>query len=294
VKGVRKVTDEYSPVIEVKELWHCYLSGTPLETVSLRGVDLEVREGETVGIIGPSGSGKSTLLYHLNGLMRPQQGDVRVFGKSLKDPAADAGEVKRRVGFLFQNPENQLFERYAGDDVAFGPRNLGLTPSEVRQRVRSSLDMVGFPFLFKDRLVSGLSTGEKRRIAIAGVLAMDPEALVLDEPTASLDPSAKKDLFSIIENWKKTPGRAVVMVSHSMEDIAELSDRIYVLARGKVVLYGTARKVFSHPDILTRHGLTLPIPALVIERLKAEGLPVRSGAFTVEEAVREIEEVIGA
>ena len=289
-----QVTAENSPVIEVKGLMHSYLPGTPLETVSLYGVDLEVREGETVGIIGPSGSGKSTLLYHLNMLMRPQKGDVRVFGRSLNDPAVDAGEIRRRVGFVFQNPENQLFERYAGDDVAFGPRNLGLSPSEVRQRVRRALEMVGFPFLFKDRLVSSLSTGEKRRVAIAGVLAMDPEVLVLDEPSASLDPSAKNDFFKIIERWKKVPGRAVVMVSHSMEDVAELSDRIYVLVKGEVVLNGTAREVFSHPDILTRHGLTLPIPALVIERLKAEGLPVRSGAFTVEEAIKAIEEIIGA
>lgn len=276
-------------VIEVEGLSHTYLPGTSLETKSLSRVDLDIHGGETVGIIGPSGSGKSTLLYHLNGLLRPQQGEVRVFGISLKDPAVDIKEIRKRVGLIFQNPENQLFERYAGDDVAFGPRNLALNPEEVRDRVRGALEMVGFEFSFKDRLVAGLSTGEKRRIAIAGVLAMEPQILVLDEPTAGLDPAAKNDLFGIIDMWKKGRGRSVVVVSHSMEDIVELSDRIYVLADGKVVLNGSAKQVFAHPDTLIEHGLGLPIPALVIERLKAVGFPARTGAFTERACAREIE-----
>lgn len=285
---------ENSSVVEVRGLSHTYLAGTPLETKALYEVYLEVREGETVGIIGPSGSGKSTLLYHLNGLFRPQQGEVRLFGLSMKDPGIAMKEIRKRVGFVFQNPENQLFERYAGDDVAFGPRNLGLSLSEVRERVRIAMEMVGLPFSYKDRLVAGLSTGEKRRIAIAGVLAMDPEMLVLDEPTASLDPAVKRDLFGIIDRWKKGHSRSAVIVSHSMEDIVELSDRIYVLARGTVLLSGLPKQVFAHPDILIECGLALPIPALVLQKLRREGFPVRTGIFTEEACAREIEVLFDA
>jgi energy-coupling factor transporter ATPase len=272
---------------------HSYLPGTPFERRSLDSVDLAVYEGETVGIIGPSGSGKTTLLLHCNGLLLPQQGNVRAFGRSFSERGTDFREIRRRVGCVFQNPENQLFERYVGDDIAFGPRNMELSAETVRKRVRRALSLVGYPFSFKDRLTSRLSMGEKRRVAIAGVLAMDPQLLLLDEPTAGLDPEARRDLFEIIGRFKRRPGRAVLMVSHRMEEIAEHSDRIYILVRGRVIQHGTVRRVFSRQDLLVDNGLSLPAPAQTVRLLQEQGLPVRSGACSVQEAAEAIEELLG-
>ncbi len=285
------MSKEKDALLALSGVSHTYLPGTSFERRSLDGVDLTVFEGETVGIIGPSGSGKSTLLFHCNGLLRPQRGDVRAFGIMLRDPGTDLQRIRQRVGCVFQNPENQLFERYAGDDVAFGPRNMGLSPEEVRERVRRALELVGYSFSFKDRLTSRLSLGEKRRVAIAGVLAMDPEVLLLDEPTAGLDPAAKRDLFEIIDRFKKRGRRAVLMVSHSMEEIVEHSDRIYVLVKGRVVRQGTVRRIFSRQDFLVENGLSLPVSAQTILRLQERGLPVSPGACRVKETALAIEEL---
>ncbi|MBN2324104.1 MAG: energy-coupling factor transporter ATPase [Spirochaetes bacterium] len=278
-------------LLAIEGVYHSYLPGTPFERRSLDGVDLSVYEKETVGIIGPSGSGKTTLLFHCNGLLRPQRGTVRAFGIPIGEPGAELRDIRRRVGCVFQSPEDQVFERYVGDDIAFGPRNMGLAVETVRERVRGALATVGYPFSFKDRLTSRLSLGEKRRVAIAGVLAMDPRLLLLDEPTAGLDPEARRDLFEIIDRFKRRSGRAVLMVSHRMEEIAELSDRIYVLVRGRVVLQGTARGVFSRPDLLSENGLSLPAPAQTVRLLQERGIPVRSGACSVQEAADTIEEL---
>jgi len=278
-------------LLELSGVFHTYLPDTPFERRSLEGVDLSVSEGETVGIIGPSGSGKSTLLFHCNGLLPPQRGDVRALGKSLCDPETDLREIRQRVGCVFQNPENQLFERYAGDDVAFGPRNMGLPAETVRERVRLALELVGYPFSFKDRLTARLSMGEKRRIAIAGVLAMDPELLLLDEPTAGLDPAAKRGLFEIIGRFKKRGRRAVLIVSHNMEEIVENSDRVYILVKGRVLQQGTPRRIFSQQDLLIENGLSLPASAQTVRRLQERGVPVRSGACSVKEAASAIEEL---
>ncbi|UCB46151.1 MAG: energy-coupling factor transporter ATPase [Spirochaetota bacterium] len=277
------------PVITLKKLSHTYLTGTSLEVRSLHEVDLEVCLGETVGIIGPSGSGKSTLLYHLNGLFRPQSGEVIIFNVPLSDPEADFKDIRRRVGLVFQNPEKQLFERYVGDDIAFGPRNLQLSTIEVREKVREAMNLVGLPFSFKDRLITRLSVGEKRRVAIAGVLAMDPEVLVLDEPVASLDPEGRQDLFHIIDLWRSKKNRAVVIVSHHMEDIVELSDRIYVMTEGEILISGTPERVFSHSGLLMEHGLTLPVTVQLIHRLRAHGYDFRSSFFSMDDFVKEIE-----
>lgn len=277
------------PIIDVRGLSHTYLPGTQLEVRSLTNVDFQLYRGETVGIIGPTGSGKSTLLQHLNGLMRPQEGEVLIMGLSLSDPSTNIRTIRQRIGLVFQNPEDQLFERYAGDDVAFGPRNLQLSHEEVRKRVRDAMAMVGLPFAYKDRLIAQLSVGEKRRLAIAGVLAMDPEVLVLDEPAASLDPAGRRELFNIIAQWQAIKGRAAVIVSHNMEDIVELCSRLYVLVEGKILLQGSVKEVFSHSPILVKNGLSIPVPAMVMHELLKNGYNVSPNALTIEEAAKEIE-----
>nr|MBC7244829.1 energy-coupling factor transporter ATPase [Chloroflexota bacterium] len=280
------------PLIDVRGLAHTYLPGTPLETKSLHGIDLQVYAGETVGIVGPTGSGKSTLLQHLNGLLRPQQGEVRVNGFSLLDPATDMRLIRQRIGLVFQNPEDQLFERYAGDDVAFGPRNLGLPPDQVRERVRQAMEMVGLPFAYKDRLTAELSQGEKRRLALAGVLALEPQVLVLDEPTAGLDPRGRHELLRILLEWRAQAERAIVLASHNMEDIAELATRVYVLVGGRIILHGSPREVFAQHGVLTQHGLTVPVAIEVMLQLHGYGFPVSTNVLSLNEAAQEIEELL--
>ena len=277
------------PLIEVQGLQHTYLEGTPLEVQSLRGVDLQVDAGESVGIVGPTGSGKSTLLQHLNGLLPPQRGEVRVGGIALSDRRVDIRAIRQRVGLFFQNPEDQLFERYAGDDVAFGPRNLHLAPEEVRERVRQAMEAVGLPFEYKDRLTGELSQGEKRRLALAGVLALRPQVLVLDEPTAGLDPQGRRELLHTLAQWRAGDGTAIVLASHNMEDIAALCTRVYVLVNGAIVLHGTPREVFAQPEMLIRYGLAVPTVTEVMLLLRQRGYTVSAAVLTDEEAARELE-----
>ncbi|MGC8785802.1 MAG: energy-coupling factor transporter ATPase [Anaerolineae bacterium] len=283
------MTTPAQPLIDIRGLTHTYLPGTPLETKSLRGVDLQVYPGETVGIVGPTGSGKSTLLQHMNGLLRPQQGQVLVTGISLADPGIDIRAIRQRIGLVFQNPEDQLFERYAGDDVAYGPRNLGLPPDQVRERVRQAMEMVGLPFAYKDRLITELSQGERRRLALAGVLALDPQVLVLDEPTAGLDPQGRREILRILAQWRAQPERAVVLASHNMEDIAELANRVYVLVEGRIVLRGSPQEVFAEHELLTQHGLAVPVATEIMLQLHRYGFPVSTSALNIDEAVCEIE-----
>ena len=277
-----------TPLIEVQGLFHTYLSGTKLSVDSLRNIDLKVFPGERVGIIGPAGSGKSTLLQHLNGLLRPQRGDVRVKGVSILHSGEEIRTVRTRVGLLFQNPENQLFEQFSGDDVAFGPRNMGLSSEEVRRRVKDAMEMAGLPFSFKDRLTAQLSLGEKRRLALAGVLAMEPEVLVLDEPTASLDPGGRRRLLRILSGWTSAGTKAMVFASHKMEDIVETSDRVYVLLRGRIALAGTTRQVFSRVDFLLKNGLAVPVAAELIHNLMGRGHSVSGEVLTDSEAAQEV------
>jgi energy-coupling factor transport system ATP-binding protein len=265
-----------------------------METQSLRGVDLSIGRGEVLGLMGPTGSGKSTLLQHLNGLLRPQRGEVWVDGQSLADPGTDLRRVRQQVGLLFQSPEDQLFERYAGDDVAFGPRNLGLPLSEVRERVRRAMEAVGLDFTaFKDHLTATLSQGQRRRLALAGVLALEPECLVLDEPTAGLDPRGREELLEYLMRWRAERGGTIVLASHNMEDLVRLSDRAVLLKEGQIVMEGTPRQVFRQGGELARLGLGVPAATAVMWQLRERGIPVRTDRLTVEEAAMEIKALLG-
>ncbi len=277
-----------SPFIQVRNLAHTYLRGTPMETPSLHSVNFEVCLGETVGVVGPTGSGKSTLLQHLNGLYRPQQGQVIAAGFALTDPGVDLRIVRQRIGLLFQNPEDQLFERFAGDDVAFGPRNMGWPPARVRESVRLAMETVGLPFALKDRATLELSQGQRRRLALAGVMAMEPQALVLDEPTAGLDPYARRQLLATLRRWSAVADRALVLATHNMEDIAALCSRLYVLAGGRVLLEGTPQAVFANRKSLWDNGLTVPLASEVMARLRERGFLVPTDALSVAQASAEI------
>jgi energy-coupling factor transport system ATP-binding protein len=275
-------------VIAISHLEHIYLRHTPLESIALRDVDFHAGRGEIVGIIGHTGSGKSTLVQHLNGLLRPQRGDVRVLDYDLRDAKIDVRKLRQRVGLVFQFPEAQLFEQFVGDDVAFAPWQMGLRGEDLRARVREAMNVVGLPFeLFKNRPLYSLSGGERRRVAIAGVIAMKPEILVLDEPTAGLDPRGHQDilnrLLKLRDEWQMT----IVLVSHNMDDIAHLGNRVSVIADGKTEMSGTPRDIFATPQRLIDLGLGVPQVTAAMHALRARGLDVRTDVLTVEEAKRQ-------
>ncbi len=276
-------------VISTRNLEHTYLRGTPLESVALSGVDFEAYRGEVVGLIGHTGSGKSTIIQHFNALIRPQRGEVSVLDYDLRDSKIDARALRRRVGLVFEFPEAQLFERYLGDDVAFGPWQMGLRGEELSARVREAMDAVGLPFgEFKDRPLYSLSGGERRRAALAGVLAIKPEILVLDEPTAGLDPRGHKDILARIMALHRNWGTTLVIVSHNMDDIAQWCDRVYVIAHGQSVLSGAPREVFAAPQRLTEMGLGVPQVTAAMHALREQDIRVRTEVLTVEEAEVEI------
>lgn len=278
-----------SAAIVVHGLAHTYAPGTPQETQALRGVDLTVGRGEIVGLIGPTGSGKSTLLQHLNGLLRPQVGSVRVNGAEIGAPTVDLQRLRSQVGLLFQQPEDQLFERYVGDDIAFGPQMQGLALDEQRERVRWAMAAVGLDFkAFKDRLTFTLSGGERRKVALAGVLALQPSLLVLDEPTAGLDPASHREFLDLILRFHHEADVPVVIATHNMDDIARLADRVYVLGDGRTVAEGTPRDVFARSDLLVEYALAAPAPVEVLRELRARGFEMDAYALTVDEVVAEV------
>jgi energy-coupling factor transport system ATP-binding protein len=277
------------PLLACESLSHVYFKGTPLEAVALQDVTLSVRRGEFVGLLGPTGSGKSTLVQHFNGLLRPTGGRVFIDGADIHAPGASLRGVRRKIGLLFQYPEHQLFEETVTEDVAFGPRNLGLDPDEVDERVRESLRLVGLdPDVFGARSPFALSGGEMRRAAIAGVLAMRPEVLILDEPTAGLDPVGRGEILGRIGELRAREGMTVILISHSMDDVARLCDRVVVLHRGRVFVDGPTRTVFSQTGRLREIGLDVPRVADLLLRLRAAGLPVRADRLTLGEACDEI------
>ena len=275
--------------IVVDNLSHVYNPDSPLEARALDQVNLEVRDGEFLGLIGSTGSGKSTLIQHLNGLLRPTSG--RVLVNDVEITATSKGSLKavrKKVGLVFQYPEHQLFEETVRRDVGFGPRNLGLGPEEVEERVREAITMVGLPETVLERSPFELSGGQVRRVAIAGVLAMRPKVLILDEPTAGLDPRGREEILGQVRRLHRDFGLTVVLVSHSMEDVARLAQRLVVLHRGRVALEGLPREVFSHAEELTRLGLGVPQVTSLLQALRQRGLPLRQDVLTVEEARDEL------
>lgn len=261
----------------------------PTESLALDGISFEVEDGELLGIIGHTGSGKSTLLQHLNGLLKPAEGSIVIGGVDITAPDVSMTEIRKRIGLVFQYPEYQLFEETVALDVAFGPKNLGLSEAEIEERVKEAIELVGLDYDFiKDRSPFELSGGQKRRVAIAGVIAMRPEVLILDEPTAGLDPKAHKDVLKMIEDVHARTGNITILVSHNMADIARLSDEILVIDGGKMVTVGTPKEVFSHREDLSRVGLDLPPITQLTENLRNRGMDIKETILSVDEAADEI------
>ena len=278
-----------STILETRGLTHVYGAGTPFERVALDHVDIQINKGEILGVIGHTGSGKSTLIQHLNGLLQPSEGEVLLDGKSIWDAKGKcARETRFRVGLVFQYPEHQLFEVDVLTDVCFGPKNQGLSKEECEKRAKEALELVGFPEELSLQSPFELSGGQKRRAAIAGVLAMRPKVLVLDEPTAGLDPRGRDEILDQIAELHKKTGITVILVSHSMEDIAKYVDRIIVMNRGEKFLDGTPREVFAHYQELEEVGLAAPQVTYIMHDLRQNGLQVGNDVTTVEEAADEI------
>ncbi len=272
------------PSVAARDLRYTYLSGTPLAVRALDGVSVEVHAGESVALLGATGSGKSTLLQHLAGLLEPQDGHVLIAGKDAHARQTDRRFLREQVGILFQRPEEQLFETYVGDDVAFGPRQLGLDREAVRERVRRAMEAVGLPFLdYKDRFTQSLSGGERRKAALAGVLALHPKTLLLDEPTAGLDPQSRRDLLATLRHLNREEGLTLVVATHNMDDVTALARRVVVLEEGRVALRGSTRQVFSQAERLRALGLDVPAAVAVMAALRERGLPVPAGALTLDE-----------
>jgi energy-coupling factor transport system ATP-binding protein len=272
------------PLIEVMELGHVYLAGTPLAQQALTGADLRVAPGSAHGLLGATGSGKSTLLQHLNGLLLPQEGYVRVGPYSLNHPNLDVRQVRRMAGLVFQIPENQFFEQYVGDEISYGPRMLGVRTS-LREDVRQAMQIVGLDFeTYKDRLTFTLSGGERRKVALASILAIQPEILLLDEPTAGLDPASRAELLANL-NRLHAQGRTLVVSSHQMDDLAELTDELTVMQSGKDQLSGPSGAVFGQAEALRGWGLEPPEAAQLAGALRAQGWPIPLEVYRTQELV---------
>lgn len=270
--------------IQIEHLTHTYMPGSPFSAVALRDISLTIGDGELIGLLGHTGSGKTTLVQHLNGLIKPTEGTVIVDGLDLSDKSTSLLEVRRKVGLVFQYPEYQLFEETVAKDIAFGPRNLGLSEEEIDQRVRSAMSRVGLSYEeIADRSPFELSGGQMRRVAIAGVLAMQPKVLVLDEPTAGLDPAGRRSILSMIRQLHADGGLTVIMVSHSMDDISTLATRLIVMSKGQVVLTGTPREVFMQRELMASIGLGVPQAAELAFQLREAGFPVPEDVYTCDE-----------
>lgn len=279
--------------IELQGVTHTYNQGTVLQATAIEDVNLTIDDGDFVGLIGPTGSGKSTLVQHLNGLLKPTSGRVLVDGVDITARGADLRSVRQKVGIIFQYPEHQLFDETVEADVAFGPRNLGLTKEEIDRRVADALTAVGLDDATAKRSPFALSGGQMRRVAIAGVLAMQPKVLVLDEPAAGLDPRGREEILGHIRRLHDERGLTVVLVSHNMEDVARLAKRVIVMQRGRVVMDASPRIVFSRADQLREIGLGVPPMTELSKRLRAKGLAVPTDLLTVEEAREAIIRAMG-
>ena len=280
--------------IVIEHLNYVYMQGGPYETKALDDVSLTIHDGEFVGLIGHTGSGKSTLVQHLNGLILPTSGQITVDGMDLADKNTDKRAIRRRVGLVFQYPENQLFEETVAKDIAFGPKNLGLDEAEIDRRVRTAMRRVALDYdKLSQRSVFELSGGQMRRVAIAGVLAMEPQTLVLDEPCAGLDPKGREEILVLISDLHRESGATIVMVSHSMDDVAALAERVIVMNHGKVAMDGAPREVFSRGEELRAIGLDVPQAVELAQKLREKGFDVPEGIYKIEEVRAAVEAIVG-
>lgn len=272
-------------ILEVQNLTHTYGGNTPFINDAVSNVSFTVEQGEIIGIIGHTGSGKSTLVQHLNGLLKPTDGKIFIEQKNIWDNPKEIRLVRSAVGLVFQYPEYQLFEETVYDDIAFGPKNMGLVGEELDTRVREICKIIGVRDEYLTKSPFDLSGGEKRRVAIAGVMAMNPKIIVFDEPTAGLDPRGREDIIGIIEQYRKATGATVIIISHSMEDMAQITDKLLVLSRGELVMFDKTENVFKNGEKLREIGLNVPIVTRVFNKLKELGVDVPQDVFTVERAV---------
>lgn len=281
-------------LIRVEDLVYTYAPGTPLERMALRGVNVEIGGGERVGILGPTGSGKSTLVQHLAGLLTPTTGRVLLDDEAAHERTSAARTQRRRVGLAFQYPEAQIFEQTVFREVAFGPRNLKLEESQIASRVRWALEMVGLdPAEIEDRVPFSLSGGEMRRVALASILGLRPDVLILDEPTAGLDPQGRRELLARIRAWQEETGLTLIMVSHNLDELARAVERVVVLKEGEVAADGPVRQVLSDGQLLRAVGLDVPQPVALLEALQEAGWTVRTDRLLPEEAAAEIAQARG-
>ncbi|BBB91391.1 MAG TPA: energy-coupling factor transporter ATPase [Methylomusa anaerophila] len=276
--------------IVFENVTYTYMPGTPYQRTAITNINLTILPGEFLGIIGHTGSGKSTLVQHMNGLINPTAGKVLVNGVDLSEKSQAVKETRRKVGMVFQYPEHQLFEETVYEDIAFGPRNLGLADEEVKRRVCRAMDFVGLDFeKFKKRSPFNLSGGQMRRVAIAGVIALEPEYLALDEPSAGLDPRGRDEIFGQVMKLHQATGVTVILVSHNMDDVARMANRIIVMNHGEISLDGPPREIFkSGRDKIHAAGVDVPPVTALLNKLNERGLPVNDDALTVEEAVKSI------
>ena len=272
-------------LIEINNLTHIYSPGLPFEKKAVDDISLKIEENEFIGLIGHTGSGKSTFIQHLNGLLKPSSGEIIIDGTRVDKSGSNLTDLRKKVGLVFQYPEYQLFEETIERDIAFGPRNLDISEEEVQERVKSSMESVGLDYeIYKDKSPFELSGGLKRRVAIAGVLAMEPKVLKLDEPTAGLDPRGRDEILSEIKSIHENRKITVILVSHSMEDVAKIAERIIVFDKGRVFLDGEPREIFRNEDKLLGVGLGIPQITSLMRTLKKKGLDINEDAITVEEA----------
>lgn len=280
------------PILETKNLTYVYGEGTPFRITAVEDVNISVEKGEFVGIIGHTGSGKSTLVQHLNGLLKPTSGSILLNGENIHKNKETTRAARFKVGLCFQYPEYQLFESTVYRDIAFGPKNMGLSEAQIKEAVLRAADFVGIRREWMEKSPFDLSGGEKRRVAIAGVMAMEPEILILDEPTAGLDPRGRARLSDMIEIYRRSTGKTVVIVSHSMDDVAEVASKVIVMDHGHTATVGTVGEVFRQAERMVSIGLDVPQITRIFLRLKAQGLPVRTDIYTVDAAKRELLRVL--
>ena len=275
--------------IKIESLTYVYMPKTPFEKKALDNVSLEIEDGEFLAVIGHTGSGKSTLIQHLNGLLKPASGKIYVDGTDITDKDTKLVDIRKKVGLVFQYPEYQLFEETIAKDIAYGPTNLGLNEDEILRRVKKSMKMVGLDYdEYKDISPFELSGGQKRRVAIAGVIAMEPNVLILDEPTAGLDPAGRDDILEQIKFLHEKYNMTIILVSHSMEDVGKLAEKIIVMNDGHIELQGKPKEVFREIDTLERIGLAVPQVTYLMRELKRKGFNVSEDIFTVEKAKSEL------